>query len=119
MTGLDEALAAGGGELVEAGPAVVFGNTPLRPDQPLGLEPVERGVERTLLDAEDIGGDLVDAVRDPETVSRLVLEGAEDEHVEGAVDEIGFFLGHEERGFHLDYLGQRQAMSAFLPRLSR
>src|SRR4051812_16295179 len=44
-----ELLAPGGGQLVEARPAVVLRHAPLRRDPPALLEPVERRIERALL----------------------------------------------------------------------
>jgi hypothetical protein len=83
-------------QLVKPGLAVLFGYTPFRPDQALRLKPVQRRIERPLLDAEDVGRDQVDAIRNGQPVSRLVLQGAQDQHVERSVDQVGLFLGHEQ-----------------------
>ena len=57
----DQLLAAGLGQLVELRLAVVVGVAPLRGDQPLLLEPVQRRVERALVDLQDVARDLLDA----------------------------------------------------------
>src|SRR5438067_2273144 len=46
-------------------PAIVIGSAPAGGDEPLILQSVERRIERTLLHAQDVLRDLLDALRDP------------------------------------------------------
>src|SRR5690606_8689512 len=57
---LAEARAAGGGEAVELRAPVVIGAPPLALDEPLVLQPVQRGVECALLNLERTARDLLD-----------------------------------------------------------
>jgi hypothetical protein len=53
------------------------------------LEPVQRWIERPLVDLEDILRNFLDALRDRPSVERRGLEDAQDEEIEGAGEEIG------------------------------
>src|SRR5215208_5195779 len=53
--------AAGGGEAVVARPPVVVGRPPRAGDQPVLLQPLERGVERALVDLQRALRELLDA----------------------------------------------------------
>ncbi len=73
---------------------VVLGPLVRLADVPLGLEPsalleaVERGVERTGFDLEQAVGLRADRLADAVAVLRAPLQGPEDEHVEGALEEL-------------------------------
>ena len=91
--GLD-LLPAGPRQRVEPGPAVGLGGAPLRRDPALMLEPVQRRIERPLLDAQQLVGNLLDALGDRPAVHRLERDGAQDQEIEGALDEVGL-VAHE------------------------
>src|SRR4029453_618416 len=67
---------------------VVLGELPLGSNQALTLETVERRIERALPELEDALGPLLDPLRDAPSVHRLELHGLEDEHVEGALEDV-------------------------------
>jgi len=92
-----EIFFAGAGEGIVFGAAVVFGFAPCGFDPGLLFETVKSGIERALIDLEDVVGDLADALGDGPAVERLEGDGFEDEEVESALDEVGGF-GHEKRG---------------------
>src|SRR6185437_10130179 len=71
-------LAAGAGEGVVAGLAVVLGAAPLGPHPALRVEPVQRRVERPLPHLQGALRDQTDALRDAPAVQRLGREGAQD-----------------------------------------
>jgi len=77
-----QALAAGGGERVELGAAIVLGGAPVCFQQPLADEAKESGVERALFDEQCVAGDLADAQEDAVSVKRTERDGAQDEQVE-------------------------------------
>src|SRR6185437_13680313 len=62
------------GEPVVAGAAVVLRRAPFGADPPLELEPLERGVERPLVDVEHAARELLDALADPPAMHRLQRE---------------------------------------------
>src|SRR5687767_12229908 len=84
-----QVAAAGGGEGVEAGPAVVVGETPLGAEQALALEAIERGVERALVHGEDLERAGLDPLGDTPAVHGTQAEGLEHQHVEGALEQAG------------------------------
>jgi hypothetical protein len=57
----------------------------------LMFEAVERGVEGALLDFETILGDLLDAQQNSIAVEGAQGDGFEDEHVEGALQQVEWF----------------------------
>jgi hypothetical protein len=63
----------------------------LRRDQPSLLQTVQSRIERALLDAEHLVGELVDARRDAVAVHRLRAERLEDQKVERALQQVGSF----------------------------
>jgi hypothetical protein len=77
------------GELVVAGSAVVVGRAPLGADPAPAQHPLERRVERALVDLEDVAGDLAEPERDPPAVHGLEGERLEDEHLERSLEEFG------------------------------
>jgi hypothetical protein len=52
------------------------------------LQPVEGGIERPLLDAQDVVRHLLDATRDRPAVLRFELQRLEDEEVERSLNEV-------------------------------
>jgi pimeloyl-ACP methyl ester carboxylesterase len=57
-------------------------------DPPRHLELVQRGVQRTVADLQDLAGDLLQALADGPAVERLEGENLQDQEVEGALHEI-------------------------------
>jgi hypothetical protein len=57
---------------------------------------VQRGIERTLLDLERVVAELLQALDDAVTVHRAARKRLEHEHVERALQELGFLRGHCE-----------------------
>src|SRR6185437_6424162 len=66
----------------------VLGESPLGGDEAAILEPAERRIERTFLDAEDVVGRLLDPARDGVAVRGRDEEGFEDEDTERALQEV-------------------------------
>src|SRR4029079_8709049 len=62
---------------------------PLRGDEPLRLEAVERGGQRALRDVDRFAGDLVDAEQDAVAMERLQRDGLQDQQVERARQQLG------------------------------
>jgi hypothetical protein len=62
---------------------------PLGGQQPLVLEPVQRGVERALRDLDDVAGNLLEALGDRVAVERPQRDDLEDKEIERALREIG------------------------------
>src|SRR6185369_1670103 len=79
---------AAGGEAIEAGLPLVLGFPPFALDEALALEAIEGGVERALLDLEALTRDLLDAEENAVSVARAEGHGLQDEHVEGALEEV-------------------------------
>ena len=75
-------FSSGLGELIELRLAVVLGVAPLGVDQPLLLEPVQRRVERALVDLQDVFGNLVDPQCDAPPVHGDRGQCLEDQEVE-------------------------------------
>src|SRR6185369_11244112 len=84
-----EFLFSSDGQGIVFGATVVFGFAPLGADPTLLLEAVESGIERTLLDLEDLFRHYLDALRDGPAVHGLLGDHAHDEEVEGSLDEVG------------------------------
>ena len=78
-------LASHPGQAVVTGPPVVFGGPPERGDPPPGLEPVQGGVERPVLDLQDRFRTMRDDVGDGMPVRGADGEGLEDEQVKRAL----------------------------------
>src|SRR5262249_10033841 len=74
--------------------AVVLGSLLRLADVPLGLQPaalleaMKRGVERAGLDLQEVFGSRSNGLADAVAVLAAPLEGAQDEHVEGALEEL-------------------------------
>src|SRR6185437_14653897 len=92
--------AAGGGEAIVTGAAAVFGGAPAGGDPAGGLHAVQRGVERPLLDPQEIAGDLVDVLGDAEAVHaflRAALQGVQHQQVERALEVV---CSHRRLWYH-------------------
>src|SRR5687768_6158560 len=85
---LAQSAAASGSDRVIARTATSRRRAPLRREPTLCLQPLEGGVERTLLDGEDAVGKPLDVLGDRVTVHRLHGERLEDEHVERPFEEL-------------------------------
>ncbi len=88
-----ESFAAGGGEIVIFGAAVVVGGAPACLEQALADQAKKSGVEGALFDEERAAGDLFDAEKDA-----VAMEGAEgdsfqNQQIKSAGKEIGL-AGH-------------------------
>jgi len=58
------------GQPIELRFALIFGFAPLTRDQPLVLQPVQRWVQRSLLNLQLLAGDLLDAKQNPVAMHR-------------------------------------------------
>src|SRR5688572_32216468 len=88
-TTLFRSLASFFGEGVEFGLAAFRRDSPLCVDEPSLLEPVERGIERPLVDLEDVVGELAHELRDSPSVQGTEAQCLEDEEIERALEQIG------------------------------
>src|SRR5439155_12463185 len=86
---LAELLAARARQFVEAGPSVVLRGAPLRPDPTLRLQAIERGIERALVDLQDVLGELLNPLGDPPAVHGRREQGLQDKDIEGPLEEVG------------------------------
>jgi hypothetical protein len=88
-----EGFAAGFGEVVEAGAAIVFGGAPFGFDGAFLFEFEKDGIERALIDGEEIAADLLDAAGKAVAVlGAQDVEGFEDHEGESALKDVGFFV---------------------------
>src|SRR5688500_9906890 len=93
--GLGAELASpAGGEPIELRIDVVLRETPLGLDEAARFHSVERRVEGRVLDAELTVGGLPQPAEDVVPVHGAPGEGLEDEHVEGALEDVDFAGGH-------------------------
>jgi hypothetical protein len=70
---------------------LVLGFAPLTRDQALVLQPVERRLQRALLDLQLFAGDLLYAKQNPVAMQRAERDSLEDQHVESALQQIDLF----------------------------
>jgi hypothetical protein len=84
---LGQLTPAGRRQTIEARPAVVLRGSPLRSNPALILQPVQGRVERPLIGLEHVARQELQSLRDAPAVHRFILEGTEDEEVEGALEE--------------------------------
>lgn len=92
-------FAAGFGEVVEAGATIVVGRAPFGFDSAFLLEFEKDGVERALIDGEEIAADLLDAAGEAVAVKRAEdVESFEDHEGEGALEDVGFFVCRRHLG---------------------
>jgi hypothetical protein len=83
-----ELLAALRGQAVVAGAAVVLGGAPEARDPAAVLEPVQRGIERSVLDLKNIFRTVLDRVGDGVPVRGPQRQRLEHEHVEGPLEHV-------------------------------
>src|SRR5262245_52356422 len=86
---LFETLLAGLRQSIEARAAVVLGRAPVGGDPALAFEALQSGVERALLDLQDLVRQLADALRNRPAVQRLERDRFHDQQVDGALNEVG------------------------------
>ena len=67
-----------------------FAVFPLRIEPAAIFQPVQCGVERTLMDLEKILGDLLEALRDAVAVPRAERKNLQDEEVQSPLEELRF-----------------------------
>jgi len=91
----DELSSAGGRQRVVLGSSVGVRQPPFAGDPFLLFEPMEGMVERAFLDLERSAGDILDPSSDGVPVSWPPGERLEDEHVEGAFEEVEGVVAHD------------------------
>src|SRR5439155_11625636 len=74
---------------VESSAPVSLGHAPIGGDPALALQSLERRIERTLVDLQNVLRQLLDPLRDRPPVQLLGGDGAHDQQVERALNEIG------------------------------
>ena len=80
---LFELLAAGSSEPVVACPPVFLRSAPLARDPTLQKHPLQRGIERSFIDAQHVFGPSLDSIRDFEAMQLCSrLQRLQDQHVE-------------------------------------
>jgi len=82
-----ELLAAAGGELVEARAAIVVGDAPFGAQPSRGLEALESGVERAVVDEQCALRRALNGERDPVAVMSTKRQRSQDEEVECSLKE--------------------------------
>src|SRR5262249_30646244 len=82
-------LAARRGQPVVTRAPVVFAGAPFAVDQTVAFEALKGDQERPGIDFENTLADLLDALRHAEAVHWLQAQTLQDEHVEGALDDVG------------------------------
>src|ERR1051325_4174930 len=99
-------LAAGRRQAIEAGSAAEFGYAPFRFDPTLMFQAMEGWIQRTLIHLENFLRDLLNPFRGSPTVHRAVLEGSQDQEIEGALEQVETgTLGHGVDGLQQEYAG--------------
>src|ERR1700728_472294 len=83
-----ELTAASRRQPIEFGLTIVVGLAPLTGNQALVFQPVERWVQRSLLDLQLLTGDLPYAKQNPVAMQRAQRHSFEDQHVEGTLQKI-------------------------------
>ena len=83
-------LAPGDGQTVVPGLAVVLRGAPEGCDPAAILQPVQGGVQRPLVDAQCVPGDLLDALGNGPSVPGAGLERAQNQEIERPLKQIEF-----------------------------
>jgi len=81
-------LSTGCREVVEAGSAPEFRDTPFGLDPSLVFETVKRRIQRSLVDFEHVLGNLLDSLGYCPAVLRLLLKRSKDQKVESALEKV-------------------------------
>ena len=76
------------GEFVVLCAAIVFGHAPLRPDPASPFQSMQCGIQRPLLDLQNVSGDLSDPFRYPPAVLRFEFQGLEDQEIQSALWKV-------------------------------
>lgn len=82
-------------QAVKTGALIVLGNAPLGCDPTLLDKPVQRRVERAFFYRELLVGELLNPFRDSVTVHLAMHQRLQDQHVEGALKELGVRCPHQ------------------------
>src|SRR5262249_33199045 len=100
---LFEPPAAGAGQLIETGFAVVLGNAPRGGDVSVLFELEQSRVERAVIDREKVAAGLFDSARNPIAVEWTHgMKSLEDHQRESALPDVLFVMvAHGERNFLL------------------
>ncbi len=83
--------ASGGGQCVHFHSALRFGFRPVTLGPAFFGEPVKRGEKRSRTNEKDAASDLFDAVGDADAVQRTEFQSSENQKVEGARQDVGWF----------------------------
>ena len=94
-----ELAAAERGQAVELRAAVVVRRAPLGLQQAAHFEPVQRRIQRALLDLQHVARRLLDELRDRVAVHRAAADRLQDQHVERARQERRFVFGVSHKLF--------------------
>src|SRR6266852_6390145 len=86
---------ARGGQAVKFCAPVICGSSPFGFDPSFLQEPLERRVERAVLDLENVLRGLLDELGDAVAMHRPPAKRAQDEQVQGSLQEIEPFVGRE------------------------
>src|SRR5215211_984915 len=89
-----ELLASGGGERVVPRPAIVLRDAPLGFDVAVEEEALQRGIERALTDSQHVVRELAHSTADAVAMHRATNEGAKNEQVECARQELRCAASH-------------------------
>src|SRR5262249_26250075 len=81
-------LLAFSGQPVVAGALLVFGRLPFGRDEPLLAQAMQRGVERPVIDLQNVVRSRADGQADAVPVLRTPLKGAQDQHVQRALQKV-------------------------------
>src|SRR5262249_30422753 len=74
---------------------LVFGcSLPFGANPAFALEPMERGVERTVFDLQDVVGGALDVLGDLMSMRAAEEQGAEDQHIERSLQQFDAVIGH-------------------------
>lgn len=87
----------------------IFGGFPAGGQPAFAFQAMKRGVKRTVFDLKNLVGGALDVLRDLMSMGGSEEQGAQDEHVEGALKQgvttDGFF-GHGGRHSGIDWVGR-------------
>ncbi len=87
-------LAALGRQFVKLSLPAVVGLAPLRCEPPSFFQAMQRRVQRALLHLQHFLGDLPDSLRNPVAVYRSELNNFQDQHIQRALQQVGFLDRH-------------------------